>query len=68
MPSDIDQVKALQVYSDPVVAHAMAIASSRIEGVEPSERSIEQVNRVIAGELTADELRAQWLGEIKDLR
>jgi Antitoxin VbhA len=68
MPSDKDQVKALQVFSDPVVAHAMAIASSRIEGVEPSEHSIDQVNRVIAGELTADQLRTQWLGEIKALR
>jgi hypothetical protein len=68
MPSDKDQVKALKVFSDPVVAHAMAIASSRIEGVEPSEHSIDQVNRVIAGELTADQLRTQWLGEIKALR
>jgi len=43
----------------------MAIASSRIEGVEPGQKSIGEVNKVIAGEITGDQLRAQWIGEIK---
>lgn len=59
------QSKALEAYSDPKIAHVMAIASSRIEGVEPGQKSIGDVNKVIAGEITGDQLRAQWIGEIK---
>lgn len=64
MPDDTSVGQALKVFSDPGVAHVMAIASSRIEGVEPGQRSIDQVNQVIAGELTGDQLRAQWISEI----
>ncbi|BDU57006.1 antitoxin VbhA family protein [Limnohabitans sp. TEGF004] len=59
------QTKALAAYSEPKIAHGMAIASSRIEGVEPGQKSIGEVNKVIAGEITGDQLRAQWIGEIK---
>lgn len=62
---DDQQAKALAAYSDLKIAHAMAIASSRIEGVEPGQKSIGEVNKVIAGEITGDQLRAQWIGEIK---
>jgi Antitoxin VbhA len=59
------EAKALAAYSDPKIAHAMAIASSRIEGVEPGQKSIGEVNKVITGEITGDQLRAKWIGEIK---
>ncbi len=62
---DDQQAKALAAYTDPKIGHAMAIASSRIEGVEPGQKSIGEVNKVIAGEITGDQLRAQWIGEIK---
>ncbi len=62
---DSKQEKALEAYADPKIAHAMAIASSRIEGVEPGQKSIDEVNNVITGEITGDQLRAQWVGEIK---
>lgn len=67
MQSNINnqQSEAIAAYSDPKIAHVMAIASSRIEGVEPGQKSIGEVNRVIAGEITGDQLRAQWIGEIK---
>ena len=68
MSQDKDQDKALLVWRDPGVAHAMAMASSRIEGVEPDPLSVAQVNQVVEGELTADELRAHWIAEIKALR
>ena len=67
MSQDKDQDKALQVLSDPGVAHAMAVANSRIEGVDPDPLSVAQVNQVVEGELTADELRASWIAEIKAL-
>lgn len=68
MSQDKNQDKALQVLSDPSVAHAMAMANSRIEGVEPDPLSVAQVNQVVEGELSADELRAHWIAEIKALR
>ena len=68
MSQDKDQDKALLVWRDPSVAHAMAMARSRIEGGEPDPLSVAQVNLVVEGELTADELRARWIAEIKALR
>jgi hypothetical protein len=67
MKHDTDQqTAALATYADKKVAHAMAIASSRIEGVGPTKKSIDEVNMVISGVATDDQLRAQWLKEMNN--
>lgn len=56
---------AIKAFQNPQVAHSMAIASSRIEGVEPSEQSIFEVAQVVNGRLTGDELRRIWKNRLK---
>jgi hypothetical protein len=56
---------AIKAFQNPQIAHSMAIASSRIEGVEPSEQSIFEVVQVVNGHLTGDELRLIWKNRLK---
>jgi Antitoxin VbhA len=56
---------AVETLKNPQIAHSMAIASSRIEGVEPSDQSIFEVAQVVNGHLTGDELRLIWKNRSK---
>jgi hypothetical protein len=56
---------AIKAFQNSQIAHSMAIASSRIEGVEPSEQSIFEVAQVVNGHLTGDELRLIWKNRLK---
>lgn len=61
----MSKTQAVAAYANPQIAHAMAIASSRIEGVKPTQKSIQEVQMVIDGQITGDQLRAQWIAEIE---
>lgn len=47
-------------------AVAAAIGSVRAEGLEPSQKAMERLERFAKGEITADELRQQTLESVKN--
>ena len=61
----VERYEALQEAAERQHAVAAALASVRVEGLEPSSEDLKLFMAVAAGELTTDELRARVLGRYR---